>query len=161
MMKSIFTCLAALALVNVPHADAQLDLGELVAGFLGETGVDQATTDALVSAMETMDTTVLLTLVTTGAFTDTVGGPVNLGKVFANELVQAAMVEADLDVTAISAALGIATGESEALELATSVAACYSACDIDNNDDDHHSDDTNDSIVGASCTSGDGSSELK
>lgn len=75
--------------------------------------------------------------------------------------VQAAMVEADLDVTAISAALGIATGESEALELATSVAACYSACDIDNNDDDHHSDDTNDSIVGASCTSGDGSSELK
>eukprot|EP00729_Bicosta_minor_P004058 gene4058-9988_t len=35
-------------------------------------------------------------------------------------------------------------------------ASCYSSCEIANNDDD-----ANDSIFGASCTAGDGSSALK
>jgi len=117
-MKYIFLCLATAAIATpsaaAPAADPAPAAGgsnALISGmmtpFLTNAGVDAETTAKLVEALQFIDMAKLLSLVSTGAFSDTQGGPVNLALVVNNELVQAALVEAKLDMTAIATSLGV------------------------------------------------------
>eukprot|EP00729_Bicosta_minor_P015984 gene15984-32835_t len=124
-VKVLFLCFAAVAVSNAAdHGEAGeageagagtdvdaptggMDISALIGPFLASLGVDDDVTADLEGALAFMDASTLMSLVVTGAFTDTPGGPVNLQKIIEHPLVQAALVEAGLDINVIASALGI------------------------------------------------------
>lgn len=109
-VKVLFLCFAAVAVSNaadhgevgeageagagtdVDAPTGGMDISALIGPFLASLGVDDDVTADLEGAMAFMDASTLMSLVVTGAFTDTPGGPVNLQKIIEHPLVQAALV---------------------------------------------------------------------
>ena len=78
-------------------------------GYFKTAGVEQGVIDQILGAMQFIDQTKLITLAISGGFSEggVAGAPVDLAKVINNDLVQAALVQAKIDVAAMASDLGV------------------------------------------------------
>ena len=81
----------------------------MLTGYFKTAGIEQGVIDQILRAMQDIDQTKLIAMASTGGFSEggVIDAPVDLAKIIKNDLVQAALVEARLDVNAMASALNV------------------------------------------------------